>query len=154
MAQPHGNQRLHCISSSSMYSCHNGSYGPLKLCLPCHYVPLRGLQGLSRGTRLEYVIWSCGCQHFACIHAHMHTLTHQHTHTCMSVLSFHCLARVTWPSKKERDRNSKSRPPHSGKTCITDRGHSIVALKPEDQCESSSRMYPSIVTHALELFLS
>ena len=48
-------------------------------------------------------------------HTDTHTQTHTHKHTHIHthpVLSFHCPAWVIWPSKKGRDRNSKSKPSH------------------------------------------
>lgn len=52
MAQPHKNQRTQCNPSSSMCTCHCGQPTKAILAPSAKCYSLRGLQGLSRGTRL------------------------------------------------------------------------------------------------------
>ena len=88
------------------------------------------------------------------IHTHKHTQTH--THLPCPVVSLSSMGHRVF-FKKGRDRNSKSRPPHNHAkyTWFTGSSHGAATWNPENQCECSSSIHPSIVlVHRLELSLS
>ena len=69
-----------------------------------------------------------------------HTIAY--THLSCPVLSYHCPVWVMWPSKRGRDRNSKSRPPHrQGTSGLL----AMVMAQPHrnkrTHCNSSSSMH-------------